>query len=1087
MFNDIIGGAGGLVGYNERTVINCYATGNVTGNLYYGGLIGHNNGTVRKCYATGEISYTSSYSPNDNYAGGLIGYNEGAVSECYATGSVSAASASNSCAGGLSGYNTYYGTITNCFATGNVSSDCFSNSYSDGSDAGGLVGNNKGTVSDCYATGDVSAFGINSYAGGLIGTNSKTVKNAYATGDVYAYCNNGCVGGFVGNSSGTITNCYRYSGQYVDVDATGTDAYGYTNTDGSSYSISVLTSASFQRNTLGWASSNVWCIADSRHPILEHDEERHDAKTPTCTEIGWNEYITCKRDGCTYSTKEIKTALGHDYEEVITKEPTCTEKGEKTYTCRNDASHTYKEEVEATGHDYESVITIAPTCTEKGEKTYMCKNDVAHTYKEDVDALGHDYATDWTTDENKHWRDCTINGCDVDIDVTAHDWEEWVVTLEPTCQDKGSRYHVCSVCEYTATEDIAVDPDAHSASDIWSTDENKHWRDCTINGCDVDIDVTAHDWGEWITTVHETCQTTGTEERTCSICQEVEPRTRAIDPDAHNSSSEWTNDANNHWHDCTIDGCDANVEVSEHTWDNENTCSVCKIYKDQGVKFTFDSASLTYSVTDYTGSESEVIIPSVYNGYAVTSIGDEAFYYCTRLTSITIPNSVTSIGSSAFRSCTRLTSITVDRANTAYADIDGNLYSKDGKMLIQYTVGKTETSFVIPNTVTSIGSYAFYKCSSLTSITIPDGVTSIGDEAFYYCSGLTSIAIPNSVTSIGNSVFRGCSGLTSVTIGNGVTSIGKEAFYYCKGLMSITIPNSVTSIGSYAFYKCSSLTSITIPDGVTSIGYKAFYYCSGLTSITIPNSVTSIGSDMFAGCSSLESITLPFVGNSVSMTYGEIRQYPFGCIFGESSYAGGVETKQYYYYQSSSYSKTDVIYYIPASLKSVTITMGDIPIGAFYNCSRLTSITIPNSVTSIGNAAFYNCNSLTSVTIPNSVTSIGSDAFSYCSSLTSVTIPNSVTSIGSYAFIACTKLTSITIPDSVTSIGHYAFSGCKGLTSITISDSVTSIGSWAFYNCTELTKINYCGTYAQWNAIYKGDYWDYNTGNYTITYNYTGE
>ena len=457
-----------------------------------------------------------------------------------------------------------------------------------------------------------------------------------------------------------------------------------------------------------------------------------------------------------------------------------------------------------------------------------------------------------------------------------------------------------------------------------------------------------------------------------------------------------------------------------------------------------------------------------------TSIGSSAFYGCSSLTSITIPDSVTSIGSSAFRGCSGLTSIT------------------------------------IPDSVTSIGSSAFRGCSGLTSITIPDSVTSIGSSAFSDCSGLTSVTISDSVTSIGEGAFSSCSGLESITIpfvggsiktasdtyqypfgyifgtdsytggvgtaqyyyGSSTSSTTSSyyhipaslksvtvtggnilcgAFSYCSGLTSITIPDGVTSIGSSVFRGCSGLTSITIPDSVTSIGSSAFSDCSGLTSVTISDSVTSIGEGAFSSCSGLESITIPFVGGSIK-TASDTYQYPFGYIFGTDSYTGGVGTAQYYYGSSTS-STTSSYYHIPASLKSVTVTGGNILYGAFYNCSDLTSITIPDSITSIGNSAFNGCSGLTSIAIPDSVTSIGDSAFKGCSGLTSITIPDSVTSIGDSAFSGCSGLTSITIPDSVTSIGNYAFNNCSGLTSITIPDSVTSIGEWAFAGCSDLTSI----------------------------------
>ena len=284
--------------------------------------------------------------------------------------------------------------------------------------------------------------------------------------------------------------------------------------------------------------------------------------------------------------------------------------------------------------------------------------------------------------------------------------------------------------------------------------------------------------------------------------------------------------------------------------------------------------------------------------------------------------------------------------------------------------------------VTSIGKYAFYKCSGLTSVTIPNSVTSIGISAFYNCSGLTSVTIGNSVTSIGNSAFSNCSGLISIIVDE-----SNPSFSSIEGIL---YNNDATTL----IYCPITKKTVTIPNSVTSIGYSAFSGCSGLTSVTIPNSVTSIGQRVFENCSGLTSVT---IGNSV----------------------------------------TSIGYY------------------AFSGCYGLTSVTIPNSVTSIRERAFSGCSGLTSVTIPNSVTSIGERAFSGCSGLTSVTIGNSVTSIGYYAFDGCYGLTSVTIPNSVTTIVQSAFSNCRGLTSVTIGNSVTSIGKYAFSGCSKLTSI-YC-------------------------------
>lgn len=297
---------------------------------------------------------------------------------------------------------------------------------------------------------------------------------------------------------------------------------------------------------------------------------------------------------------------------------------------------------------------------------------------------------------------------------------------------------------------------------------------------------------------------------------------------------------------------------------------------------------------------------------SVLSVGDEAFWNCSELTSVTIPNSVTTIGDAAFLACSKLTTINVENGNKHYKSIDGVLFNSDATTLVQCPMGNGRTTYVIPNTVISIGNKAFFECSGLKSVIIPNSVTSIGDVAFERCLGLTSITIPNSVTFIGNYAFS-CSGLTSVNIPNSVIFIGEAAFSDCSGLISVTIPNSVTSISDYAFFSCYELMSVSIPNTVTSIGIMAFFECSSLSIVTIPNSVTDIGMLAFAYCTrlqevinfadepqqitsdvfnnvQLENVQLSVLSSSVEKYKSADVWKDFGTIEGQDAGVGAVET-----------------------------------------------------------------------------------------------------------------------------------------------------------------------------------------------------
>ena len=554
---------------------------------------------------------------------------------------------------------------------------------------------------------------------------------------------------------------------------------------------------------------------------------------------------------------------------------------------------------------------------------------------------------------------------------------------------------------------------------------------------------------------------------------------------------------------------------------------------DRGVKYSKDGRKLLKSPTTLSGTYSikkttEIIcdraffdcinLTSISVPNSVKDIGEWAFAGCSLLSSIDIPNSVISIGNNAFAGCLSLKYISIPESviclnGNPFGDCEGEieclsanfiyeddvLFNRDKSEIISFRNQEIE-SYIIPDSVTSIGDGAFGCCSSLSSLFIPNSVTSIGDGAFEGCSSLSSLVIPDSVVNIkGNPfylwkgkleclsasfiyednvlfnmdksklisyrnqeaksfiipngvmsiekyAFSGCSSLISISVPKSVTSIGDGAFDGCSSLSSIAISDSITSISAWTFDGCKSLRSLIIPDSVTCIGNEAFRGCSSLCSLVIPDSVTSIGDGAFDGCSSLRSLVIPDCVTS-------IRDGAFdGCS-----------------------SLRSLI--IPDSVTSI----GD---GAFDGCSSLRSLVIPDSVTSIGNGVFSSCSSLRSLVIPDSVVNIKGNPFCYwkgkleCLSASfiyednvlfnmdksklisfrnqeakSFIIPDGVMSIGKCAFVDCYSLVSISIPNSVTSIGEESFIDCSSLRSLVIPDSVTSIGDGAFWGCSSLRSL----------------------------------
>lgn len=388
----------------------------------------------------------------------------------------------------------------------------------------------------------------------------------------------------------------------------------------------------------------------------------------------------------------------------------------------------------------------------------------------------------------------------------------------------------------------------------------------------------------------------------------------------------------------------------------------------------------TYTVSEYLGNETDVTIPSAYNGISVTAISSNAFEDCPNLKSVSIPDSIIKVSYWPFVHCPNLANISVSINNLAYKSIDGNLYTKDGKMMVMYSIGKDAETFSIPDTVVYFSWYTFYNCINLKSIEIPNGVLSIGLGVFRGCINLTDIVIPNSVTRIDLGAFEDCESLTSIKIPASVTKIYEDVFASCSNLSNITVDENNanyksidgnlydkdgTTLIQYAIGKKAE--TFTIPYHVTSIADKAFYECRNLKSVIIGDNVLDIGKYTFFNCQGLISVTTP-------KNITEIGKY------------------------------------------------------VFYNCKNLLNIDVPENITSIGDFAFFNCTKLSYIAIPEKVTNIGKYTFYNCDKLSNISLPDSLTNINEYAFCNCDGFTSIIIPSGVTTIGEAAFFECANLT-----------------------------------------------------------
>ena len=468
-----------------------------------------------------------------------------------------------------------------------------------------------------------------------------------------------------------------------------------------------------------------------------------------------------------------------------------------------------------------------------------------------------------------------------------------------------------------------------------------------------------------------------------------------------------------------------------------------------------DQKSYTVAAKYYLDDYGAVVIPATYKGKPVTAIRVGGFRNKNTLTRVYVPHTILTIGEGAFYACHDLVTIEVSTYNPNYASFDYCLYNKNLTELIAFPAGRKTLSF--PSNVTTIKEEAFSECDVSRINNWPDSITTIENQAFMDATTGNSFTLPKNVTTIGDQAFENCA-FSQVTLGNKVIEIGDYAFQ-STGLVTIELPSSVREIGVESFAECKSLENVKIRSGLETIGNRAFAEDTHLADVSFPDTLTFLPSDAFEGCYA----TRKFVVAAQNPCYAS----------------------QNYVLYNKSFTK---VIKCPATKASVTLpnTVTDIGDLAFEYCSNIQSITIPNGVTSIGKSAFIYCNSLSSVTLGTGVLSIRENAFKGCSALTNVSVnsqilrieanafassalssfdfPKSISTIGENAF-KNTNLTEVYIPDAATFIGENAFGSCTSLRTLYLGSGLNYIGRGAFSSCNLLASISYGGTVAEWRSV----------------------
>lgn len=521
----------------------------------------------------------------------------------------------------------------------------------------------------------------------------------------------------------------------------------------------------------------------------------------------------------------------------------------------------------------------------------------------------------------------------------------------------------------------------------------------------------------------------------------------------------------------------------------------------------YTSGDFTYKLNDdgsaiitrYSGSAAALTIPSSLDGHTVKQIGSYAFGKNTTLTSVSIPETVTELEYSAFTGCTSLTAVTIPSGLTSAGSLSNGAFSGCSALTtVQFGSGLTSIpealfegtglkTVTLPESVTSIGMWAFADCAKLEQVSFPASLTSIDGCAFENCTALTAVTLPKRLTELGNDVFENCSALKSVWIPKSLTNIngfGDGCFAGCTALTditfetgitkiadhqfdgspikSITIPGTVTTIGSSAFSGCANLTAIDLPTSVTQIDAYAFS-STGLTAVTLPKHLRKLGLSAFSGCTALKSVFIPLSLQNVSSPFRNCT-----ALTDVTFEDGRTELPDTLLEDSGIRQLTvpqtvtkigDSAFAGCTQLTAITLPAGlrELGSGAFKGCTALTGVALPDSLTDLGYGVFRDCSALTAAEFPAGIAPVswssGSSMLRNCTSLRSVKLPKTVPFLDDDFFAGCTALEQIVLPDSVTKIGSNLFNGCTALTDVTLSTNLQAIPANTFYGCASLQKL----------------------------------